>query len=150
MSMIFMVSPVADSPSMVQYENGRMQDMSHNIIEIGVVGEAPIATIMAKNKNCPELQLRSCTNINQLYRKEFRGPFYTKVHADYRFPTSLLISISTEGRRIIMPLLRHSLRLSKIRRPHHSPFKGVFMNEPSSSFKSTYFKGGHGQGKRSG
>ncbi len=49
MAMIAVVSPVADSPAMVWYKNGRVSDVSNQVIDLFVAAEALVTTACMEN-----------------------------------------------------------------------------------------------------
>lgn len=52
--MVLVMSPVANSPSMVGHENGGVEQMPHDAVKLRVVRKAPVPTIMAENEESPE------------------------------------------------------------------------------------------------
>jgi hypothetical protein len=41
---VLVVRPVANPPAMVRHEDGGMENVADDAVEVGVVGEAPVAT----------------------------------------------------------------------------------------------------------
>lgn len=54
MSMVLMMGSVAYPPAMIRYEDGRVRQMSNKIVELLVIGEATVSTVVAKNEKSPE------------------------------------------------------------------------------------------------
>lgn len=54
MSVVLVVSPVADPPAMIRHENGRMCEMPDEIIKPFVPGKAPMPTVVPEDEESPK------------------------------------------------------------------------------------------------